>query len=458
MRKSTAVAICLVVAAAWSYAGEPGGDAGKNWAQWRGPTATGAASHGNPPIEWSENKNIRWKIAIPGKGHASPIVWGDLIYLQTAIETDKKVQSKEPARAEPEPRQGRGERRGRGRGGFGRGAKPTNIYKFVLMAIDRKTGKTVWQRTACEQLPHEGGHSTATQASASPVTDGECIIAHFGSRGVYCYDMNGELQWSKDLGKMQTRNSFGEGSSPVIHGNTVVINWDHEGDSFIIALDKRTGKQKWKVDRDERTSWATPLVVENDGKPQVVTSATNRIRSYDLATGKLIWECGGLTSNVIPSPVSGFGMVYATSGYRGSSLQAIRYADASGDITGGAAVVWDHDKGTPYVPSPLLYGDTLYFLQSSKAILSCFDAKTGKAHYSLKRLEGMRGVYASPVGAGGHVYISSREGKTLVLKRGSKFEVLATNELDDGFDASPAIVGDELYLRGLKNLYCIARD
>lgn len=460
MRKSTAVVVCLLAAVAWSYGGEPTGDADKNWPQWRGPTATGAASHGNPPIEWSESKNIRWKVAIPGRGHASPIVWGDRIYIQTAIKTEKKAAGKEQAQAEPQTRQeqGRGGRRGRGRGRFGGGAKPTNIYKFVLMALDRKTGKTIWERTASEQLPHEGGHRDSTQASASPVTDGEHIIAHFGSRGIYCYDMNGELQWSKDLGDMRTRNSFGEGSSPAIHGDTVVITWDHEGDSFIIALDKRTGEQRWKVARDERTTWATPLVIEHDGMAQVVTSATNRIRSYDLATGKLIWECGGMTANVIPSPVSGFGLVYAISGFRGNSLQAIRYADAKGDITNGDAIAWKHDKGTPYVPSPLLYEDKLYFLDNNKAILSCFDAKSGKEHYGQKRIEGVRGVYASPVGAGGHVYITGRDGKTVVLKHGPEFEILATNELDDGFDASPAIVGDELYLRGRKNLYCIARN
>ena len=262
----------------------------------------------------------------------------------------------------------------------------------------------------------------------------------------------------KDLGDMTTRNGFGEGSSPAIYNDKLVINWDHEGDSFIVVLDKNTGKEVWRVDRDEVTSWATPIVVEQNGKPQVIVSATKRIRSYDLATGDIIWETAGMTVNTIPSPVHRNGVVYAMSGFRGNALLAIRLSAAKGDITDSDAIVWRFDRDTPYVPSPLLYGDTLYFLKHNKGILSAFNVKTGEPFYGPQRLESIKGAYASPVGAKDRVYIAGRNGVTLVIKHGPEFEVLAENSLDDGFDASPAIAGNELYLRGRKNLYCISEN
>ncbi|MBI1927213.1 PQQ-like beta-propeller repeat protein [Candidatus Poribacteria bacterium] len=347
-----------------------------------------------------------------------------------------------------------GGRRGGGRGG----EQPTQIHKFDLLAIDRRNGSILWQRTAREELPHEGTHLTRSWASHSPVTDGEHVYAYFGSRGLYCFDMQGNLKWEKDLGNMAIKMGFGEGSSPALYGEVVIVNWDHEGDSFITALDKKTGEERWRVERDERTSWSTPIVVEHNGRGQVITSATHRIRSYDLATGNLLWECGGMTDNTIPSPVTADGMVYVTSGFRGNALQAIRLAAASGDITGSEAIVWEYNRDTPYVPSPLLYGDALYFLKSNNGILSCFNAKTGEAYYGPQRLDGIREVYASPVGASNRVYIADRDGATLVIQHGPEFKVLAQNVLDDGFDASPAIVGNEIYLRGRKYLYCIASD
>lgn len=479
-------------------------DSNKNWAQWRGPLANGVAPHGDPPTEWNESKNIRWKVEVPGVGNATPIVWGDMIFLQTAIETEKKgdpeqyadlraagrrggrgrpgaerggrgARGQRPggggergARGERGRRPGggqrgergqRGGRRGGGRGGFMSGSAPENINEFVVVAVDRKTGKTLWKTKVCEKLPHEGGHRDATQASNSPVTDGEHLYAFFGSRGLYCLDMKGKVLWNKDLGLMQTAMSFGEGVSPALYKDTLVVNWDHQGDSYIVALDKKTGKERWKVERDEGTSWATPLILAVNGKPQVVAAASKRIRSYDLEDGKLLWECGGLTRNVIPSPVAGNGLFYAISGFRGSALLAIRYASAQGDITGTPAVAWEYDgRGTPYVPSPLLYDDKIYFLSVNRAILSCVDAKNGKKHYNQQRLEGLEGVYASPVGADARVYIVGRNGATAVIKHGDKFELLATNTLDDRIDASPVIVGDQLFLRGRKHLYCIAEN
>ena len=419
------------------------------WPQWRGPVATGVAPHGDPPTEWSETKNVRWKVAIPGRGHATPIVWGESVYSQTAVPTDRLAESQptEPAPASSPAASGPA------------ATEPARIHKYMLLALDRRTGKTVWEQTLCEAAPSEASRSEASQASNSPVTDGECIIAYFGSRGVYCLDMDGKLVWKKDLGQMKTRRGFGEGSSPALYRDAVIITWDNEGPSFIVALDKKTGAERWRMAREEPTSWATPLVVTTDGKAQVITSATKRIRSYDFQTGKLLWECTGLTENAIPTPVSANGLVYCTSGFRGSALLAIRYADAQGDITGTPAIAWTYDgKGTPYVPSPLLLGHELYFLQENRAVLSCLDAKSGRAHYALERLEGLGDVFSSPVGASGRVYVVARDGKMAVVQAGAEFKILATNSLDDSFSASPAIVGREIYLRGYEHLYCIAAD
>ncbi len=335
--------------------------------------------------------------------------------------------------------------------------KPNETFQFALICLDRATGKTLWQEVARETIPHEGRHATAAFASSSPVTDGEHIYAYFGSEGIYSYDFNGKLKWSQDLGDLRIFNTFGEGSSPALHGNTIVVNWDHEDADFIVALDKRTGKELWRVPRDEKTSWSTPLIVEVDGKAQVVTTATGRIRSYDLATGAQVWEHAGLTRNTVPTPVAADGIVYTMSGFQGNALYAIKLGK-TGDLTDTDAVVWKHAKSTPYVPSPLLVDGRLYFYTGNNEIISCFDAKTGKPLIDAERMEGLKGIYASPIAAGGHVYLVSRNGGTVVLKASDKLEIAATNTLEEGFDASPVAVGKELYLRGRSNLYCIAEN
>ena len=446
MKKALSFIIFFGVTTIFLWGTDSLSESEKYWHQWRGPEASGVAPHGDPPTEWNENKNIRWKTEIPGQGHATPIVWDDTVFVTSAIKTDKQVEQ-ESAEA-PQRRRGR----------RGRSAAPSSIHQFVIFAINRSDGSIRWKQIAREEAPHEGTHQTGSWAANSPVTDGEHVYAYFGSRGLYCYDMQGNLQWEKDLGDMATKMSFGEGSSPVLYGDAIILNWDHEGNSFITVLDKRTGEVVWKKDRDEGTSWATPIVVEHNGNPQIIINATHRTRSYDLATGETLWECGGMTANTIPSPVTADGIVYVTSGFRGNALQAIRLADAEGDITGAAAVLWEYDRDTPYVPSPLLYGDTLYFLKHNKGILSSFNVNTGEAHYGPERLEGIAEVYASPVGASDRIYIASRDGVTLVIKHGSTFEVLAENVLDDGFNASPAIADKEIFLRGNKSLYCIASD
>lgn len=412
------------------------------WPQWRGPLATGVAPNADPPTEWSEKKNVDWKVEIPGKGSASPIIWGDTLYVLTAVPTGETKEVAKPQKSSQE-RQGP------------RGVQPSHAQQFTILALGRKDGEVKWQKVLREEVPHQGTHSTGTWASNSPITDGQRIYAYFGSRGLYCLDMDGTLIWEKDLGDMQTRRSFGEGSSPALYEDTIVINWDHEGDSFIVALDKATGAETWRRDRDEITSWSTPLVVEHGGRRQVIVSATDRVRSYDLKSGETLWEASGMTVNAIPTPVHTDGVVVVTSGFRGNALLAIRLAGASGDVTGTDSIVWSLDRDTPYTPSPLLYGSQLYFLKTNDGILSSYDAKTGKKYFGPVRLDGVPNIYASPVGAGNRVYIAGRDGATVVLESGAEFKVLAVNELDDGFDASPAVVGNEIYLRG-KHLYRIS--
>ena len=417
-------------------------DAGRNWPQWRGPLSTGVAPLADPPVEWSETRNVRWKIELPGKGHSTPVIWGGSIFLTTAIPYGEAV---------PPPV------------GYRPGAhdnlRVVSGQELVVLAINRRDGKILWQRTVHKDIPHEGGHETGSFASHSPVTDGENVYAYFGSAGLYCLDANsGELKWKADFGLMRTLHGHGEGNSPALDGDTLLINWDNEGPSFLAALDKHTGKERWRTERDEVTSWSTPIVVALDGKKQVIVSATNRIRGYDLETGKVIWECGGMATNVVASPVSSEGMVYAGSSYEKRAMVGIRLEGAKGDITGTAQVVWSRNRDTCYVPSPLLYDDKLYFLKHYQGSLTCLIAKTGETVYSQHRLPEIFNIYASPVGAAGRVYIASREGITVVIKHGADPQLLATNALDDSFSASPALADGELYLRGEKNLYCIAKE
>ena len=411
----------------------------RNWAQWRGPEMSGVSRTAKPPVEWSETRNIKWKVQIPGRGSSSPVVWNDRIFLLTAV----PVGISGDAQHEP------------------RGALPQRgVHQYKVLALDRKTGKTVWEHTARQEEPHEAAHQdNGSWASSSAITDGEHVFAYFESRGLYAYDMNGRQIWNADFGDKKMRNQFGEGSTPVLYGNTLVVVWDHLNQpSYVIALDKRTGKELWRVDHPEMDTWATPLVVTHDGRQQVIVNAMNKVRSFDLQSGKLVWEGPGTTMNVIPSPVSGNGMVFIMSGFRGNNLKAIKLAQAKGDIATSGAIAWQLDRDTPYVPSPLLYDNILYFLKTNNGLLSAFDAPSGKPHYQVQRIaKAMGEVFASPVGADGRVYIVARDGVTTVIKHGTSYEVLAENTLDDGFDASPALVDGEIFMRGYKYLYAIAQ-
>ncbi|MEM7354591.1 MAG: PQQ-binding-like beta-propeller repeat protein, partial [Acidobacteriota bacterium] len=452
----------LVCGMTWWLAATAGADAGEplhsadpqhHWPQWRGPQANGVAPHGDPPITWSESENVRFKVEIPGNALASPVVWGDQIFILTTVAADDAAyQAARDAAAEK----------------LAKREWPPEVtpvaQRFVVMALSRHDGSVLWQRTAIEKVPHESHYIDSSWASASPLTDGQRLFAHFGSNGLFAYDLEGELLWQVDLGDMATRRRFGEGSSPALQGDTLVVNWDHEGDSFLVALEAATAKERWRVERpDEVTTWATPLIVEHGGRWQAVVPGTGRSRGYDLTTGEEIWSADGMTVNTIPSPVHRDGLVYLASGYRGNALQAVSLADARGDITDTAAIRWSHDRHTPYVPSLLLYDDKVYFLKHNRNIFSCLDAATGEVLFTEQRLPGISNVYASPVGAAGRVYVVGRDGKAVVLEHGGagepcEFKVLAENSLDDGFDASPAIVGDEMYLRGRRFLYALARE
>lgn len=416
--------------------------AARYWPQWRGPLNTGVAPHAEPPVEWSETLNIRWKVALPGKGHSTPVIWDDRVFVSTAEpygEMSPPTFSGEPGAHTEIP--------------------VSQRHKFIVMAISRADGRVLWKRTLREQLPHAGGHSTASLASGSPVTDGEHVFAFFGSYGLYGLSLDGKLIWEKDLGPMHPLHGHGEGSSAALYQDTLIVNWDHEGPSFLMAFDKRTGQQRWKVRREHASSWSTPIVVEQGGGAQVIVSGSQRVRAYDLSTGEAIWECGGLSAeNVVASPVAGDGLVYVGSTYDSSSILAIRLDGAKGDITGTRQVAWRRTKGAPYVPSPLLYGDSLYVIQHFQGILTRIVAQTGDPVYDPVRLPDIYNVFASPVAAANRVYVTSREGVTVVLKHGSTPEVLALNRLDDSFSASAALAGNELLLRGEQFLYCIAKD
>lgn len=415
-----------------------------NWAQWRGPLATGAAVKGNPPTEFSETKNLKWKTTIPGKGHATPIVWENKIIILTAVATDEKIVTAD------EPEEGGG-RRGMS------GTKTDAIHDFKVILVNRKTGEIEWQTTVAKELPQESTHNLGSWASNSPCTDGEFIYAYFGSRGIYCLDFEGNIIWEQDFGQMEKVMSFGEGSSPYLYNDKLFIQWDHQGESFLVALNKKTGEEIWKTERDEGTSWATPYVVEINDKIQVITSATTQVCSQDFDTGEIIWTSTGLTRNVIPNPVFENGILYVMSGFRGSALQAIDLSKAKGDIAETDAIIWRYDQDTPYTPNPVLMNGKLYFLRVNNGNITCLNAKDGTVYYSKEKLEGISTIFSSPTGVAGRIYIAAKD-VCLVVKAGENFEIISTNELNDNFHASPVIVGNELILRGFKSLYCFEEE
>lgn len=421
-----------------------------NWGHWRGPNGNGTSPTAKPPTTWSDTENVKWKVEIPGKGSGSPIVWEDRVFVVTAVAAER------PVEGESERPRARGVRPGRGGfGGRGEPAEPLTKTAFKILCLDRATGEQKWEQTAIEAVPHQGVHSTNNFASASPCTDGKHVYAFFGSRGLYCYTLDGELVWKKDdFGKMDTRNGFGEGSSPTIAGDKIIVPWDHEGPSALYALNKLTGEVLWKTERDEPTNWSTPLIVEFDGKQQIVMNGQNYARGYDLETGQELWRCGGQTERPCASAVADEERVYVGSGFRGSFLGAFR-PTGQGDIAGTEFVAWTVDQDTPDIASPLLTGGRLYFHKGKTGLITCLDAKTGKPHYGPNRVPGLSSIYASPIAAGGYVFLTGRSGRTVVLKDSNEFEVVATNAVGETVDATPAPVDNQLFIRGEKHLFCI---
>ena len=441
--KKTALVVSIAVLVATTVQAQTSA----HWPQWRGPFFNGMA-RGDAPVVWSDTTNIKWKTEIPGRGHSTPVIWGDRVFITTAIPTGKPAPAPTPTPSE----QAQGNQRR-----AGGGAGPLLEHRFEVMALDRRTGKILWQRTAKVATPHEGYHRAyGSFASNSPVTDGKYVYAFFGSRGIYCYDFNGKLIWEKDPGvQMKMRLAFGEGSAPLLVGNRLFLVFDHEAESFVVALDKRNGKELWRVARDERSSWSTPLAIEHNGRTEIVVSATNRVRSYDPETGKVLWESAGLGANAIPVPVHHNGIVYVMSGYRDPKMMAIKLG-RQGDLTGSDAIVWSHTRGVPYTASPVLSDNKLYVV-TDNGMVSAFNAVTGEPYYAQTRLPKAYNLKASPIGANGKLYLATEDGDVVVLKMGEKYEVIATNHLSDQiFIATPAIAAGELFLRGQNTLFCIS--
>lgn len=456
----------FLAALIFTFLTSAGVDADDNWHRFRGPDGNGVASESaTPPVEWNgDSDNLKWKTEIPGRGSSSPIVWEDRIILLTAVSTGVDAEGNEVEQApggDARPQRGGpgGRRGGPGgrRGGRGGGGGPKDVHEFHVVCVDRGSGEISWKTKVNEAVPHESGHSTNTFASSSAVTDGKHIYVSFGSFGVYCLDMEGNKVWERDLGQMTTRNQFGEGASPALHGNTVVINWDHEGDSFIVAMNAETGEDIWREDRDELTSWSTPVIVEHGDKVQVITNGATRVRSYDLENGEVIWECGGQTGNPIPTPFILDDMAICMTGFRANAAFAIPLS-CEGDVTDSNEIVWSRRDIGPYVPTGVLYKGHIYSTKSSSAILTSVDAETGETVIDQTRIDGIDSLYASLVAANDHIYITGRNGTTIVLKHSDEYDVVASNDLGEPCDATPAIVGNQILLRGSNHLFCFENE
>ena len=396
-----------------------------DWPFWRGPASNGMA-RGDAPLTWSDTERVAWKAAIPGRGISSPVVWGNRVFLTTAV----------PTKPTSDPR-------------------ALVEHRFLVLCFDRQTGKELWRHEARVATPHESFHfQYGSFASMSPVTDGKHLIAYFGSRGLHAYTLDGRPVWQKDLGQLRMYQTFGEGAWPTIVGDRLLIVFDHEGESSLVAFDTNSGRELWRTPRQGNTNWSGPFVTTHNGRAQVIVSASREVVGYELETGKRIWHARGLGQNTIPSPVAADGLVTVMSGFRNPNLMTIRLG-REGDLTESDAIVWQNQRGNSYTASPVLHDGRLYVLTDS-GLLSCWDVKTGKAHYQQQRLPKAYNFKASPVGANGKLYLASEEGEVIVVRMGDTFEVLATNVMkDESFLATPAVIDGGIYLRGKNTLYAI---
>lgn len=427
------------VAEAGNQEGSGGEETGVDqWPHWRGPTANGLADRrARPPIHWDAKTNVAWVAELPGKGSATPIVLGDQVFVLSAEKTSRKspvpVINEINAKTVPDE----------------------YFYRFIVTSLDRTTGKTRWQKVVTEQVPHQGLHPTNTYAAGSPTTDGERLYIPFGSRGIFCFDLEGNPIWEVDLGDMSTRYGWGEAVTAVLAGELLIINWDQEADSFIIALSKHTGQTVWKTERPgEVTSWNTPLATSFGGKSMIIVNGTQSVKAYDSSSGQVLWSCGGQTTNAIPSPLRFGDTAICMSGYRGSIACAIPLS-SRGVVDNPTGMRWKLEQGTPYVPSPIISGRRLLFTTGNTNVFTCVDADTGKILNSPRRLPEIRSMYASPILAAGHFYYTGRRGTTVVVKDNAQLDVVSINSLDDSIDASPVVVQDSLFLRSWTKLYCL---
>jgi outer membrane protein assembly factor BamB len=419
----------------------------QDWPGWRGD-GRGISIEKNLPLKWSEDEGVSWKTPIPGAGHSSPIVWGNRVFVTTAAAEDPNVETF--------------------RGGVYLGGdrqKPDESeYAYSVICLDADNGNVLWSKAVARQSPRTPRHTKNTYASETPVTDGNIVFASFGSAGLYCVDFEGNVVWQRDLGLMRRRAGWGTGASPVLFRNTVIVNCDSDDNSYIAAFDKATGDPVWRTERNEGASWGTPFLFEADGRTNVVTNASRRMRGYDAVTGKLLWECAGGSMISVPSPVASQGLVFLSSGHNlfpQRPIVAVR-PEASGDITPARGqsqsdgVAWSYRSGGAYVTSPIAIGEYLY-VPLDNGSLTCYEARTGKTVYEKQKLGDRNTITASPVATNDNIYIQTEGGKCYIVKPGPEFGILAVNKLDEVFCASPAVSAGRIFLRGRKHLYCIGK-
>ncbi|HKO95531.1 MAG TPA: PQQ-binding-like beta-propeller repeat protein [Pyrinomonadaceae bacterium] len=417
------------------------GASGSNWPQWRGPTGQGISTEKNLPVTWSPTKNIKWKTPIAGRAHSSPIVWGNRVLLTTAIEGEVIPGAKAVKHMN-------GDQEFLHPDAIGADKKHT----FKVIALDSETGKVVWEQTAFEGAPYDNRHRKSSYAASTPATDGKLVYAFFGSEGLYAYDMKGKLAWKADVGKYGTVG-LGTGTSPVLWENLIILQCDEDNGaaSFIVGIDKKTGKEVWKTPRKVQVGWSTPLLVTTAKRAELIAAGTEAIIAYDPATGKELWRHEGVKSNTIPSPVANNQMVYVSAGFPAKIAMAINLGGA-GDLAD--AVVWKYAKGTAYVPSPILYGDYLY-LTTDRGMLTCLDAKTGELKYEGGRVPIPATFTASPIAFDGKILLTSEDGDTFMVKAGPTHEIIGTNSVGEPVYASPAVADGNIFIRGEKNIYAI---
>ncbi len=415
-----------------------------DWPQFRGPNASAIGTDRNLPVSWSADRNVAWKVKIPGHGWSSPIAWGDNVFVTTAV-TDKQARPTGSANWRD-----------------GQGARLDAFYRWEIYCLHASDGTVLWKQTAAQGKPPLPINTSNTYASETPVTDGKHVYAYFGMIGIFCYDFSGNLVWKKHLGAFPMENSHGTGASPTLDGERLYLQCDNEAKSFLLALDGQTGEQRWRVERDERTGWSTPLLWKNRLRTEVVCLGRQRVQAYEPATGKPLWQLSGMNGQPMASPVGGDDLLFAGTGGQlggGRPLVAVK-AGATGDITprpgvtATEAVAWLLPKAGPLAASPLLYEGHLYILEQHLGLVSCYDAATGKQVYR-ERLPQARGFLASPWAYQGRVFCLDEDGLTFVLGAGPVFHVLGKNQLGETSWASPALAGDTLYLRTIDHLYCI---